>query len=65
MTDEILKVGGAAIGALSALIASSMALVSWSYETFETKELSNERQATIERRLERIETKIDALRERN
>lgn len=65
MTDEVVKTVGGVVGALSALIASSMALVSWSYETFETKELSNERQGTIERRLERIETKIDSLRTRN
>lgn len=65
MTDEVVKTVGGVVGALSALIASSMALVSWSYETFETKELSNERQSTIERRLERIETKIDSLRTRN
>lgn len=65
MSDEMLKGLGGVVGAISALIASSMALVSWSYETFETKELSNERQGTIERRLERIETKIDSLRARN
>lgn len=65
MTDEVFKVGGALVGALSALIASSMALVSWSYETFETKDLGKERQASIERRLERIETKIDSLRTRD
>ena len=65
MTDELLKAGGPIVGALSALIASSMALVSWSYETFETKELSNERQASIEKRLERIEDKIDSIRTRN
>lgn len=65
MTDELMKAGGPIVGALSALIASSMALVSWSYETFETKEIAKERQSAIEYRLERIENKIDAIRARN
>jgi hypothetical protein len=65
MTDEAVKLIGTAVGAISALIASSMALVSWSYETFETKEIGRERLANVERRLERIEAKIDTLRTRN
>jgi hypothetical protein len=65
MTDEAVKLLGTAVGAISALIASSMALVSWSYETFETKEIGRERLANVERRLERIEAKIDTLRTRN
>lgn len=63
--DELLKAGGPIVGGLSALIAASMALVSWSYETFETKELGKERLQGIERRLERIEEKIDSLRTRD
>lgn len=65
MSDELVKSIGGIVGALSALIASSMALVSWSYETFETKEISRERQTELQRRLERIESKIDSLRTRN
>jgi len=65
MSDELVKGVGGIVGALSALIASSMALVSWSYETFETKEISRERQTELQRRLERIESKIDSLRTRN
>jgi len=65
MNDEFIKLLGPWLGGISALIASAMALVSWSYETFETKEISRERQTQIERRLERIENKIDSIRTRN
>lgn len=65
MTDQLVKIMGPVIGGLSAVIASAMALVSWSYDTFETKEIGKERLQSIERRLERIETKIDSIRERN
>lgn len=65
MSDEIIKIMGPWLGGISALIVSAMALVSWSYDKFETKEASKERQSQIERRLERIENKIDAIRERN
>jgi len=65
MTDEMVKALGGTVGMISALIASSMALVSWSYETFETQEISRDRQTSIERRLERIENKIDTLRTGN
>lgn len=65
MNDEVIKLLGPWLGGISALIASAMALVSWSYETFETKEISRERQTQIERRLERIENKIDSIRTRN
>lgn len=63
MSDEIVKILGPWLGGISALIVSAMALVSWSYEKFETKETAKERQSQIERRLERIENKIDAIRE--
>jgi|LakMenE01Jun11ns_1017448.scaffolds.fasta_scaffold9953706_7 hypothetical protein len=65
MNDEFIRLLGPWLGGISALIASAMALVSWSYETFETKEISRERQTQIERRLERIENKIDSIRTRN
>lgn len=65
MIDELIKSGGPIIGAISALIATSMAMINWSYETFETKDLAKERLQSIERRLERIESKIDSFRERH
>jgi hypothetical protein len=65
MNDEFIRLLGPWLGGISASIASAMALVSWSYETFETKEISRERQTQIERRLERIENKIDSIRTRN
>ena len=65
MNDEFIRLLGPWLGGISALIASAMALVSWCYETFETKEISRERQTQIERRLERIENKIDSIRTRN
>lgn len=65
MNDDFIRLLGPWLGGISALIASAMALVSWSYETFETKEISRERQTQIERRLERIENKIDSIRTRN
>jgi hypothetical protein len=65
MNDEFIRLLGPWLGGISALIASAMALVSWSYETFETKEISRESQTQIERRLERIENKIDSIRTRN
>lgn len=65
MTDHTLRIIGTLVGAVSAIIASSAAMVSWSYDTFETKEIGKERLATIEKRLDRIESKIDSLRKRD
>lgn len=65
MSDSITKLIGGVVGTLFALIPSSMALVSWSYETFETKEIARERQTELQRRLERIEIKIDDIRARH
>lgn len=65
MSEDLIKLLGPWLGGISALIASAMALVSWSYETFETKEVSRERHTEIQRRLERIESKIDAIRARD
>lgn len=65
MSDEVIRLLGPWLGGVSALIASAMALVSWSYETFETKDVSKERLGQIEKRLERIENKIDSIRTRN
>ena len=64
MTNEFTQVLTTWLGAVAALIISAMTLVSWSYETFETKEISRNQQQSIERRLERIENKIDSIRER-
>lgn len=65
MSEEIFKSLGPWLGAMATLIASLLGLVSWSYETFEMKEVSRDRQVSLEKRLERIENKIDSLRERN
>jgi uncharacterized protein Yka (UPF0111/DUF47 family) len=65
MIDELVKSGGPIVGGIAALITACMALISWSYETFETKDISKERLHSIERRLERIEEKIDTIRTRH
>lgn len=58
------RLGEAAIqigGTIAAIVTGAAALVSYTYETFETKEQSDKRALSIERRLERIEDKIDRL----
>lgn len=62
MNDNIVKLLGGTIGTIATLIASAMALVSFSYETFETKDSAKEKMKAIEYRLERIEAKIDQLK---
>lgn len=52
------------ITTLSAIVVSSISVVSWAYEKFETKEASRDRIDRIEIRLDRIENKIDHLIER-
>lgn len=61
--SEGLKVNllGSTVGTLITLLGAAMALVSFSYETFETKENNKDKLAAIEYRLERIESKIDQL----
>lgn len=49
------------IALLTGLIASSVSICVWAFDTFETKELSRERLTRIELRLDRIEAKIDRL----
>lgn len=49
------------IAVLTGLIASSVSVCVWAFDTFETKELSRERLARIEQRLDRIEAKIDRI----
>lgn len=53
------------IAIITGLIASSVSVCVWAFDTFETKELSRERLARIEQRLDRIESKIDRIIERN
>lgn len=53
------------IAVLTGLIASSVSVCVWAFDTFETKELSRERLNRIELRLDRIETKIDRIIERD
>lgn len=52
------------MGILIALITSSVGVVAWSYETFATKGEQESAQVRIEKRLERIENKIDWLADR-
>lgn len=49
---------------LATILGGGAAMVGWAYETFEPKDLSRERMAQTEKRLERIETKIDLLADR-
>lgn len=54
----------ALITTLSAIIVTSISVVAWAYEKFDTKEAAKERAGYIENRLERIEQKLDRLLER-
>jgi hypothetical protein len=65
MSDEILKATAPWIGGIGALIAAVMSLVSFGYDTFASKETVTEVITRIDQRLDRIENKIDAIRERN
>ena len=49
---------------LSAIVVSSVSVVTWAYGQFETKDASRERVERLEVRLDRIENKIDHLLER-
>jgi hypothetical protein len=49
---------------LATVLGGGAAMVGWAYETFEPKDLSRERLAQTEKRLERIESKIDLLADR-
>jgi len=49
---------------LAGVLSAGAAIVGWSYETFEPKQTVKERSELVERRLERIENKIDLLFER-
>jgi len=53
------------IAILIGLIASSVSVCVWAFDTFETKEMSKERLGRIELRLDRIEAKIDRIIERD
>lgn len=49
---------------MATVLSAGAAIVGWSYETFEQKDSARERLASTEKRLERIENKIDAIVER-
>lgn len=49
---------------MATILAAGAALVGWAYETFEPKEIAREKSVSSDKRLERIENKIDALFER-
>ena len=57
MSDAAIQIGGT----IAALVTGVAALVNYAYETFETKEQSDQRILSIERRLERIEDKLDRI----
>ena len=65
MSDEIIKAIAPWVGGIGALIAAIMSLVSFGYETFASKESVQQQLAAIEKRLDRIEQKIDTIRERH
>lgn len=46
------------------ILSAGAAVVGWSYETFEPKQTVQERSSLIEKRLDRIENKIDQLFDR-
>lgn len=52
------------LSTVSAIVLSSVSVVAWAYDRFETKELGKERIDWIEARLDRIETKIDRILDR-
>lgn len=52
------------ITTLSAVVVSTVSVVAWAYERFETKEVGRERVDRIDARLDRIEGKIDRILER-
>lgn len=51
------------VGTLMAVVTGAAAIVNFAYDTFQTKESSDQRVLSIEKRLERIEDKIDRLSE--
>lgn len=55
--EAVLQIGAT----VAAIVTGAAALVSWAYETFETKEQGDQRILSVERRLERIEDKIDRI----
>lgn len=49
---------------LATVLGGGAAMVGWAYETFEPKDSARERLVATEKRLERIEGKIDQLADR-
>ena len=49
---------------MATVLSAGAAIVGWSYETFEQKEVARDKLGSTEKRLERIENKIDQLAER-
>lgn len=43
------------------LLTAALGLAGWSFDKFETRDHAREEKAAIEKRLERIEAKLDAL----
>jgi hypothetical protein len=65
MNEQILKTIAPWVGGIGALIAATMSIVSFGYDTFASKETVQQQLAAIEKRLDRIEQKIDTIRERH
>lgn len=65
MSEDILKALAPWLTAFAALLGGTMTLVSFGYDTFATKESVQQQLLSIEKRLDRIEQKIDTIRERH
>jgi hypothetical protein len=65
MAEEIVKALAPWVTAFAALLGGAMTLVSFGYDTFAQKETVQQQLVGIEKRLDRIEQKIDTFRERH
>jgi hypothetical protein len=64
-TDKLIKTVTPWAVAIGSLVSAVLGLVSFGYDTFASKETVTEVITRIDQRLDRIENKIDAIRERN
>lgn len=59
VSDTVIQIGAT----VAAIVTAAAGFTNWAYETFQTKEQGDQRVVSIERRLERIEDKIDRISE--
>ncbi len=64
-TNKLIKTVTPWAVAIGSLVSAVLGLVSFGYDTFASKETVTEVINRIDQRLDRIENKIDAIRERN